>query len=291
MLPAIKFEHIQPIVRPAGIPVDRPSFPANDFRARVLKEYLVLKGFDGLPRDPRELSDFKTFLEAKGYAPNTVNFCLSPVRMAYRVIGIETAKIIKGPKRSTNHLKDAVPEAETSALLRYADEHCTPRDRFIMYLMAYLGLREVEISRLDMGDIWMQNGKWKVRLWGKGRSGKEDVMTITNGLIDVFLEYREIVLSDRKIGQPMFIGKKGCRLRPDVLSRIAREIMRKAGVKREDNDHRITPHSLRHTAVTKVLTATKDIRKAQKFARHLDVRTTEVYAHDIEGNGEESINW
>ncbi len=269
------------------VPIDVSVIPlpdTGDWRVRLLREYLASLGHDTLPLDPREMSGYRGFLTCKGYKPNSIAYCLAPVRAAYRLIGLETAKIIRGPRRSFGYLKDPVSRTDTRKLLRYVDGNCGLRDRLIVYLMAYLGLRDVEISRLDMGDTFVEDDRLKARIWGKKRDGKDTRISLGSEVALLMLDYLGTL--DRKVGEPMFLGRKGCRLRPHVISRIVSEIMRSAGVKNEGNDHRITPHSLRHTAVTTVLKKTGSIRKAQRFARHIDVRSTEVYAHDVEDTPE-----
>ncbi len=251
----------------------------RDWRMKVLLEYLASRGLEMLPGDPNQMTAYRAWLEQKGYANTTISILLSPVREAYRLVGIETRKIIRSPRRTFGFLKDPVPLGETKALLKYADAHCSLRDRLIVYLMAYLGLRDVEVSRMNVGYFYREDNKYWLRVWGKGRSGPDEKKRVANELLFLMFEYREKVLVGRKPEDPMFIGKKRARLLPCVVSRIVANIMKAAGVKREDNDHRITPHSLRHTAVTKVVKE-HGVRKGQVFARHVDVRATELYAHD-----------
>lgn len=55
---------------------------------------------------------------------------------------------------------------------------------------------------------------------------------------------------------------------------------------------RICTHSFRHTAVTLALQAGVDVRHIQMMARHADISTTLIYAHDLERaaiNPEKSI--
>ena len=51
-------------------------------------------------------------------------------------------------------------------------------------------------------------------------------------------------------------------------------LARKAGIAAAD---KLSPHSLRHTAITEALDATHDLRKAQDLAGHADPRTTRLY--------------
>ena len=45
---------------------------------------------------------------------------------------------------------------------------------------------------------------------------------------------------------------------------------------------RLTAHSLRHTAVTLSLLGGEDLQKVQQFARHSNLATTMIYAHNLD---------
>ena len=63
------------------------------------------------------------------------------------------------------------------------------------------------------------------------------------------------------------------------ISGVCKEAMKAAGY----NSERLTAHSLRHTAVTLALIANGgNIQEAQQFARHANISTTQIYAHNLE---------
>jgi integrase len=45
---------------------------------------------------------------------------------------------------------------------------------------------------------------------------------------------------------------------------------------------RLTAHSLRHTAVTLSLLGGKSLQEVQQFARHTNIATTQIYAHNLD---------
>ena len=62
------------------------------------------------------------------------------------------------------------------------------------------------------------------------------------------------------------------------MRRIIKDLLRSVGI----DDPRKTSHSFRHTAATKALRATKDIRRVQAMMGHESVETTMIYAHDLD---------
>ena len=73
---------------------------------------------------------------------------------------------------------------------------------------------------------------------------------------------------------PLFATKTGRPISEPYLFRLVRRLARNAGIPAWD---RLSPHSLRHTAITEALDATRDLRKAQDLAGHADPRTTRLY--------------
>lgn len=79
----------------------------------------------------------------------------------------------------------------------------------------------------------------------------------------------------KRTSGPLLLNRTGTRMQRDAAGRIVRNVVQAAGV-----DKRITPHSLRHTAITLHYKAKRDVHSSQRFARHADVRTTLMYTHD-----------
>lgn len=48
------------------------------------------------------------------------------------------------------------------------------------------------------------------------------------------------------------------------------------------NSSRLTAHSLRHSAVTLSLLNGATLQEAQMFARHANIATTQIYAHNLD---------
>jgi integrase len=85
---------------------------------------------------------------------------------------------------------------------------------------------------------------------------------------------------------PLFLAPSGVPLYELAVHRLLRRLARGAGIPAAD---RLSPHSLRHTAITELLDATNgDLRRAQDFAGHADPRTTRRYdrnRHQLDGHG------
>ena len=63
-----------------------------------------------------------------------------------------------------------------------------------------------------------------------------------------------------------------------AISGMIKGYMKKAGF----DSQRITAHSLRHSSVTISLLQGVDVTEVQQFARHRNVNTTMLYAHNLQ---------
>lgn len=159
------------------------------------------------------------------------------------------------------------------------------RDAAILRLLHDLGLRRGEVVALDLADLDTSAGTLAVL--GKGRSQKETV-TVPLPTLRVLKAW---VARRGAAAGPLFrsldpAGKGDGRLTGAAVYQIVRGLGAKIGVKAR-------PHGFRHTAITEVLDRSGgDIRKAQKFSRHRDVRVLERYDDsrvDLAGQAAASI--
>lgn len=151
---------------------------------------------------------------------------------------------------------------------------------YAMYLLAVTaGLRTVEISRANIKDLETINNISVLYVTGKGHTEadtKKILAPEVRAAIDDYLQFR----TDRKIGTaPLFVStgnrSGGKRIAPETISKMLKQAMKEAGF----NSERITAHSLRHTAGTNVQEITGNIYLTQKYMRHSNPATTEIYLH------------
>jgi len=160
---------------------------------------------------------------------------------------------------STYH-KDSLSEQQRKRLLQLAK---TSRDRAILSLMAWNGLRSIEVLRLSVGDLKLTQGR--IAVWGKGRSEKsKDIVKMSSTVKKEIANY----LKKESI-------KKG-RVFPNLdraaLDELVMRYFKKLRVK-----GKYTPHSLRHTAGQLMYDKGVLLEFIQKTLRHADLRTTMIY--------------
>ena len=256
----------------------------------ICKPYTVKQYIQSVKQFFKWLSDF-------GYYPNIAS-------------NIHTPKI-----NTTIHKKDALTPLEvltieqsitSQAKTKYSAACSNYKDRsgrmqrsteqgkrlLAMYLLAVnAGLRTVEISRANVKDIEQKSGNTYIYIWGKGCSEPEQKKILAPEVAEAITDYLK-TRKDKPTGNsPLFVGtsnrkseKNGKRIAPNTISTMLKKAMQDAGF----NSERLTAHSLRHSTGTAIMAMTSDLFAAQKYMRHADPKTTEIYIHENESAEQES---
>jgi len=167
---------------------------------------------------------------------------------------------------------------EQRAILRATA--CSPRDHLIYSLALGTGLRLAEIVGMNVGDVYTPEGRPRnrVRLRAEiAKGGRVGDVFLPDALLAKFRRFlrhkatrREGLLPE----DPLFCSQSRTRISPRRVQFAFRTWQVKSGF------DRLYPfHALRHTAVTNVYRASRDLFLAQRFARHVSPLTTTVYTH------------
>ena len=154
------------------------------------------------------------------------------------------------------------------------------RDHTIISLALGTGLRLAEIVGLDVGDVFAADGTPRVRVRVRAAIAKGDRAA------DVFLPDRLVAKlrrfwrwkrergEDLAPDAPLFANQSRRRISKRRVQHAWTGWQRRAGF-----DRTYGFHSLRHSSITNVYKATKDLFLAQRFARHVSPLTTIIYTH------------
>jgi len=171
------------------------------------------------------------------------------------------------PKRLPRAL--SIDETEVlTAVPRRENEVLEIRDRAIVEVLYGSGLRVAEIVALDLEHATMDTHMLKV-------TGKRNKTRLVP-----FGEYAEVALkawlalrpSIAKDTNALFVNARGARLTTRTIARnLDRDALR-AGIAR-----RVSPHALRHSFATHLLSGGADLRGIQELLGHQSLATTEKY--------------
>ena len=230
-----------------------------------------------------ELDQQLASLRRQGRSAATVARARSSMRGLYRFLadeGVidEDPTVTTGSLRVPARLPKALSEAEVIDLLEgiSGDDPLALRDRALLELLYGTGARVSEAVGLDLEDLAYDEGLLRVvgkgdkeRLVPLGRSAQE--------ALGAWLapEGRERLLGGgggRGEGRALFVNQRGRRLSRQGAHLVVQRRARAAGIERE-----VSPHILRHSCATHMLSNGADVRIVQELLGHASVATTQLY--------------
>jgi site-specific recombinase XerD len=143
------------------------------------------------------------------------------------------------------------------------------RDYAVLMLVARLGLRSVEVARLELGDIDWRAGEIAVR----GKARRRDRLPLPWDVGEALSEYLSGIRPSTPIRQ-VFLTAKAPRhaILPALVGQVTRRACERAGVSP------FGAHRLRHALATEMLRQGATIVQVSQVLRHRDLATTAIYA-------------
>ena len=228
---------------------------------------------------------------------STISMYMTALKKLYKYLetkGIKNiASDLKGAKQKRNYSKDPLTLDQAKELLKSIDRTTNEgkRNYALIHLLLTTGLRTIEIERANVEDIRNVANNSVLYVMGKGRDTKDEYVKLTYETLKAINEY----LATRKIKDnkdPLFISYSNRTNGKRLKTRSIRDIIKKAYRNIGINSDKITTHSLRHTAITLSLIGGTPLQEVQQMARHSNINTTMIYAHNlkrIESNAEQNI--
>jgi site-specific recombinase XerD len=156
------------------------------------------------------------------------------------------------------------------------------RDHVLLSLALATGMREHELVALNVGDVLAEDGKARrrvqLRVFKRSRvdaRGQEVVLSSgVHAKLEKFFRWKRQQDEPMTADAPLFVSRKGHRLSTRQVRHAFHLWQERAGFER-----RFSFHSVRHSAITNIYEVTRDIRLAQRFARHKSITSTQIYTH------------
>lgn len=199
------------------------------------------------------------------------------IKRGIKVVPPETIELGKAESRSIKFL-----ERDTVERLLNMPEISSPegfRDKAILELLFSTGLRVSELVGLNRDQVNLERREFGVI--GKGRRPR--VVFLSDTAAEWLARYIKSRDDDWK---PMFIRYSG--KTPDTGDKTGesrrlsvRSVQRSVEkyVKKARLPIKITPHGLRHSFATDLLSSGADLRAIQELLGHKNVSTTQIYTH------------
>ncbi len=171
---------------------------------------------------------------------------------------------------------DLISGDELNRLLNtpIGDDIKSLRDKAILELLFSTGLRVSELCSLPV-DLDLSQDEFSVR----GKGDKVRVVFLSDSAKDAVKKY--LKARSHIVEGALFINtskvestENGKRITPRSIERIIKFYATKAGISKK-----VTPHVIRHSFATDLLSNGADLRSVQALLGHANIGTTQIYTH------------
>ena len=263
---------------------DRSDHTVTAYRADLVAFLQFIAAHWGEPVPPAALArlrqaDMRAFAASergRGLGARSLARRMSGVRSFLRWISdregldLSAALSTRSPKYSRSLPRPLTPLQAQDTLDRVAD-HATPwvgaRDLAVLTLLWGSGLRISEALALEGADWPFPEG-----LIIRGKGGRERQVPVLPVARDAIAAYLRLCPWGHRTDAPLFRGIRGGRLTASAVEGAMRQARAAIGLPAS-----ATPHALRHSFATHLLSAGGDLRTIQELLGHASLSTTQVY--------------
>ena len=184
------------------------------------------------------------------------------------------AKVVSTPKQE-RHVPSFLSEEEVAEFLDLPESQqpLDLRDKAVLELLYATGIRVSELVEINLDEVNFEERLIRIR--GKGK--KERLLPFGRQAEDSLRFY---ILARSQINKgdveekALFINYRGERLTSRSVERIVDKYIRITAIRRK-----ISPHSLRHSFASHLLSRGADLRVIQELLGHESLSTTQKYTH------------
>ena len=226
-----------------------------------------------------DLQEYLTVLEGRGLSARSRSRSVSALRQFFRflqreeLVAANPVELVDSP-RLPRRLPKVLGETEVETLLA-APDAATPtgqRDSALLEVLYATGLRVSELVGLTLKQVDLRRGVVRPR----GKGSKERVVPMVPQAVaklQAYLAQGRPRLLRGKESPFIFINRRGGRLSRQGFWKILKQYARQAGVRD------LSPHTLRHSFATHLLSRGANLRALQMLLGHADLATTQIYTH------------
>jgi integrase/recombinase XerC len=243
-------------------------------------DYLAAKEIPFRHTDNVHIRGFLAELHERRLEKSSIARKLAAIRSFFRFC-LKNKRIVENPAASvaTPKQERRVPaflsEDEMAGFLEIpsSTKPLDLRDKAILELFYATGIRVSELVGIDIGEVSLRERLVRVR--GKGK--KERLVPfgrIAEQRLRAYLPARAVLAGERVEEEALFLNYQGRRITPRSVERLVDKYIRQTALKRK-----ISPHSLRHSFATHLLSRGADLRVIQELLGHESLATTQKYTH------------
>lgn len=179
----------------------------------------------------------------------------------------------KGPTRKLPVFLSLKEKKVLLKTLRTRSTKVSFRDRVIIEVLLFTGIRVNELVNLNVDDLDLEEKRFVIL----GKGNREQVKFLKSrlrGLLKTYLKkHRPRIESE----EALFLSTWRKRITGRQVENRVKHWVAEAGIKKN-----ISPHKLRHTFATHLLSAEKNLKLVQRALGHASISSTEIYAHVVD---------
>jgi len=226
-----------------------------------------------------DIMEFIIRLYEKGLSPRSIARKISGIRGLFlfmaRMEWIQDNPLdLMDSPRYLKKLPAFLTVEEIEAMIQIETENFQKiRDSCIIEFLYSCGLRVSELCQLSLHNV-LQDERL-LRILGKGK--KERLVPMGKRAMEWlsrYLPYRAALLAGKPHQDRLFLSRLGKPLSRISVWHIVKQRALRAGI-----DTPISPHTLRHSFATHLVTEGADLRGVQELLGHADISTTQIYTH------------
>ncbi len=260
------------------------SAPENTITAYEsdLADFFLWLDESGITMDRVQGSDLARYTShctSKKLKATSIGRRLSTIRQFYRflleegVVDADPTRDLAVPRRG-KYLPGVLSHEEVDRLLAAPDIATTLgiRDKAMLELIYATGLRVTELVGLNLTNLNLHVGY----LICRGKGDKERLVPMGETAQRWVKEYIDVVRPSlvRSASDVLFCSNRGKAMSRQNFWYMIKRYALAAGILKP-----ISPHSLRHSFATHLLTGGADLRSVQMMLGHADISTTQIYTH------------
>jgi len=230
---------------------------------------------DYLAPSLRDLSRYVQFLHEEKLAAPSIARHLVSLKMFYRYLRLEekadpgAVELLESPKL-WQRVPCVLSAPNVDALLNspQPSDRFYFRDKALLETLYATGCRASEVVNLKINDVYLDAAFLKC--FGKG--SKQRVVPLGKPAVQALRSY----LSERPAarGPNVFLSRSGKPISRIVLWKLVKKYCQRAGLSTD-----VSPHTLRHSFATHLLSGGADLRTVQELLGHASIQTTQHYTH------------
>ena len=238
---------------------DKNVFLVKDITSDYIKEFLKIRGdsesTSTVAHNLTVIKNFHKYLIKENIVKEDVSLFISRPKLQKRL-----------PRALTVEEVDLLLDITLNTPFDY-------RNKAMLELMYGAGLRVSELVSLTLNQIDLENGL--IRIMGKGRKEREiPIGEYGVYYLKLYLEHRGMLIKNHRQEDALFLNNHGKQITRQGFFKILKQLLLDKGLNPD-----VSPHTLRHSFATHLLSYGADLRSIQEMLGHSDISTTKVYTH------------